>query len=137
MNPHDKFLCIIKYNCKDNVIQVVFRAVSHIIVTLCHMFLFLLGECLRFEWLDNVCMCTQLFSRVWLFCDPMGCSLAGSSVHGIFEARITLRGLSFRDPVSSVQLLSRVQLFATPWTAAHKGSLSITNSRSLPKLMSI
>ena len=31
--------------------------------------------------------------------------------------------------VSSVQLLSRVQLFATPWTAAHQASLSITNLR--------
>ena len=35
----------------------------------------------------------------------------------------------------SVQSLSRVQLFATPWTAAHQGSQSITNSQSLPKLM--
>ena len=38
---------------------------------------------------------------------------------------------------SSVQSLSRVQLFATPWTAEHQASLSVTNSRSLPKLMSI
>ena len=38
---------------------------------------------------------------------------------------------------SSVQSLSCVQLFATPWTAAHQASLSVTNSRSLPKLMSI
>ena len=38
---------------------------------------------------------------------------------------------------SSVQSLSRVQLFATPWTAACQASLSITNSQSLPKLMSI
>ena len=37
----------------------------------------------------------------------------------------------------SVQLLSRVQLFATPWTAARQASLSITKSRSLFKLMSI
>jgi len=36
---------------------------------------------------------------------------------------------------SSVQLLSRVQLFVTPWTAARQASLSITNSRSLFKLM--
>ena len=36
-----------------------------------------------------------------------------------------------------VQLLSRVQLFVTPWTAARQASLSITNSRSLLKLMSI
>ena len=39
--------------------------------------------------------------------------------------------------ISSVQLLSCVQLFATPWTTARQASLSITNSRSLPKLMSI
>ena len=38
---------------------------------------------------------------------------------------------------SPIQLLSCVQLFATPWTAAHQASLSITNSWSLPKLMSI
>ena len=38
---------------------------------------------------------------------------------------------------SSVQSLSRVQLFEAPWTAARQASLSITNSRSLLKLMSI
>ena len=38
---------------------------------------------------------------------------------------------------SLVQSLSCVQLFPTPWTAAHQASPSITNSRSLPKLMSI
>ena len=38
---------------------------------------------------------------------------------------------------SSVQSLSRVRLFATPWTTTSQASLSITNSRSLPKLMSI
>ena len=38
---------------------------------------------------------------------------------------------------SSVQLLSHVQLFATPWTAARQASLSITISRSPPKPMSL
>ena len=38
---------------------------------------------------------------------------------------------------SSVQLLSHVQLFATPQTAAHQALLSITNSRSLLKPVSI
>ena len=37
----------------------------------------------------------------------------------------------------SIQSLSRVRLFETPWTAVHQVSLSITNSRSLLKLMSI
>ena len=39
--------------------------------------------------------------------------------------------------VQSVQLLSCVQLFATPWTEVRQASLFITNSRSSPKLMSI
>ena len=39
--------------------------------------------------------------------------------------------------ISSVQSLSRVKLFATPWTAARQASLSITNSWSPPKPMSI
>ena len=38
---------------------------------------------------------------------------------------------------SSVQLLSHVQLFATPWTTARQASLSITNSQSILKLISI
>ena len=39
--------------------------------------------------------------------------------------------------LQSVQLLSHVWLFVTPWTAARQASLSITNSQSVPKLMSI
>ena len=41
------------------------------------------------------------------------------------------------NQVSSVQSLSCVQLFVTPWTSAHQASLSITNSWSLLKLMSV
>ena len=48
------------------------------------------------------------------------------------ESRVTLM-VQF----SSVQSLSHVRLFATPWTAVRQVSLSITNSRSLCKLMSI
>ena len=39
------------------------------------------------------------------------------------------------NSISSVQSLSHVRLFATPWTAAHQASLSITNSGSPPKPM--
>ena len=39
--------------------------------------------------------------------------------------------------ISSVQSLSRVRLFATPWIAARQSSLSITNSRNSPRLTSI
>ena len=41
-----------------------------------------------------------------------------------------------RDFRDSVQLLSGVRLWATPWTAARQASLSLTNSLSLPKLRS-
>ena len=54
-------------------------------------------------------------------------------LHKSFFPQIT----SPSHSVSSVQLLSRVQLSVTPWTIAHQVSLSITNSRSWLKLMSI
>ena len=49
------------------------------------------------------------------------------------DARVSVQ----RFLLSSLQSLSRVRLFATPWTAAHQASLSITNSQSLFKLMPI
>ena len=42
-----------------------------------------------------------------------------------------LKGKNLQPTFSSVQSLSRVLLFAIPWTAAHQASLSITNSQSL------
>ena len=51
--------------------------------------------------------------------------------HGLFPFFV------FSVQFCSVQSLSRVQLFVTPWTAARQASLSITNSQSLLKLMSI
>ena len=73
--------------------------------------------------------------------NPMDCSLPGSSVHGIFQARV-LEWVAIAFSItmvqfSSIQLLSRVHLFGTQWTAAHQASLSITNSQSLPKPISI
>ena len=44
---------------------------------------------------------------------------------------------NFPNPFSSVHSLSHIRLFATPWPAACQGSLSIKNSRSSPKPMSI
>ena len=49
----------------------------------------------------------------------------GSKISSIIRCNIILISLS------SVQSLSYVRLFVTPWTAAHLASLSITNSRSL------
>jgi len=44
----------------------------------------------------------------------------------IYNSKINLFGIFFQ--VSSVQLLSRVRLFLTPWSTAHQASLSITSS---------
>ena len=92
-------------------------------------------------------------------CNLMDCSLTGSFVHGILQARILewvaipFSRLSFQPrnqtwisciagsepPVqfSSVPSLSRVRLFATPWIAARQVTLSITNSWSSLRLTSI
>ena len=51
----------------------------------------------------------------------------------IWLIKVTLTDAEF----SSVQSLSHVRLFATPWTSAHQASLSITNSWSSPKPLSI
>ena len=51
--------------------------------------------------------------------------------------QIPCSDLCVKPSKSSVQSLSHVRLFATPWTAAHQASLSITNSWSLLKLMSV
>jgi len=50
---------------------------------------------------------------------------------------IPLTEIETKNTLSSVQSLSRVRLSATPWIAARQASLSITNSQSLLKLMSI
>ena len=74
-------------------------------------------------------------------CDPRDGSPPGSPVPGILQAR-TLEwvAISFSNACKwkvKVKSLSHVWLFVTPWTAAHQTSLSITNSQSLLKLMSI
>ena len=56
-----------------------------------------------------------------------------AAVHRVAKSRTWLSNCT----TSSVQRLSRVWIFAIPWTAARQASLSITNSQSLLKLMSI
>ena len=58
-------------------------------------------------------------------------------LHSLTSVISTKLRTSSTDPLSSVQLLSHVLLFATPRTAARQVSLSITSSQSLLKLMSI
>ena len=64
-----------------------------------------------------------------------------AAVYGVTQSRTRLKRLSSSSsssiPFSSVQSLSPVLTIATPWTATHQASLSIANSWSLLKLMSI
>ena len=65
-------------------------------------------------------------------------SLTSSSLWHLPTLTVVFPKLSFSSQsFSSVQSLSHVWLFATPWTAAHQASLSITKSRSSLKLTSI
>ena len=64
--------------------------------------------------------------------DSCNSSMAYNSIH---ESTFPIQYFCFQ--FSSVQSLSHVWLFATPWTAAHQASLSITHSLSLLKLISI
>ena len=68
------------------------------------------------------------------FCNPVDCGLAGFCHRGSPGKKA---GVGCQTLLSSVQLLSRVQLFVTPWTAARQTSLSINNCWNLLKLMSI
>ena len=54
-----------------------------------------------------------------------------------FQSLFLINNETSLQYVSSVQSLSHVRLFATPWITARQASLSITNSRSSPKLMCI
>ena len=79
--------------------------------------------------LQYSCLVNPMHGRAWW-----------ARVHAVTESWTRLFTHSFalnKVQFSSVQSLSRVRLFATPWTAACQASLSITNSWSLLKLMSI
>ena len=66
-------------------------------------------------------------------CNPMDCSLPGSSIHRIFQARVLeWVAISFSRAISSVQSLSRVRLFATPWTVAYQAPPSMEFSTVPP-----
>ena len=60
-----------------------------------------------------------------------------AAVYGVAQSRTRLQWLSSSSSSSSVQSLMHVRLFATPWIAARQASLSITSSRSSPKLTCI
>ena len=80
--------------------------------------------------------CTDLSRFAMSFGHPHKGPVFWSVVHSVTKEYTSHQSKHSFIQFSSVQSLS-VQLFATPWTAAHQASLSNTNSRSLPKLISI
>ena len=83
------------------------------------------------------CMKLKSESEVTQSCptlsDRMDCSPPGSSIHGIFQARVLeWVAISFSNAGKwkvKVKSLSRIRLFATPWTAAHQAPPSMRFSR--------
>ena len=72
-----------------------------------------------------------------IFLDQEVSKRVSSAVAGRFLSSVPPEKSTDLFQFSSIQLLSRVRLFTTPWTAARQASLSITNSRNSVKLTSI
>ena len=72
----------------------------------------------------------------WIEGSFIRCKVSMTSNHGNFMSHCARAWIN-RDQFSSVQSLSRVRFFATPWITAHQASLSVTNSRSSLRLNSI
>ena len=101
----------------------------------------------------SACAGSQVISHstTWIFAAPWTVALQVPLPGGVFQqrdkissptvflAQIPCGCLRKQDifQFSSVQSLSHVRIFVTPWIAAHQASLSITNSRSLLRLTSI
>ena len=90
----------------------------------------LLHVCVWSLWLQGLLLVPHIREPLRGVCPPPSCSRIPTLAAPTCDAHTPLQ-------YSSVQSLSRVWLFATPWTAARQASLSITNSQSLLKLMSI
>ena len=80
---------------------------------------------------DTLPITEVLIEQVQNFCDGF---LKGK---GLVSMKLQVKQVEVFIPLSSVLSLSHVRLCATPWTAECQASLSITNSRSMLKLMSI
>ena len=84
---------------------------------------------------DIIAELIPCWASIWLFCTFA--LLNQVQPDSTSEKSTNPTGIRLDISFSSVQSLSRVRLFATPWIAAHQASLSITNSWSSLRLMSI
>ena len=91
-------------------------------------------------WEDSLEVGIATHSSILAWRIPQTEEPGGLQSHGVAKSQTQQKQLSMPTQwlyISSVQSLSRVPLFATPWIAAHQASLSITNSRSSLRLTSI
>ena len=82
---------------------------------------------------QSKCSFTNVSDIHWISCTSQVLSKEPSLVSQTYS--LTWKRLLIKEGDSSVQLLSSVRLFTTPWTTACQASLSITNGRSLLKLI--
>ena len=92
------------------------------------------GSCIEPEL--AICFTYDNIHISMLFCPINASSPSPTEFKRLFYTSLSLLVWHIGSSFSSVQWLSRVQLFATPWITARQASLSITNSRSSPRLMS-
>ena len=98
-----------------------------------------------FNWSQSVfkqyhtisCIVWEAYNNVFFFTLSGFCAIFSDTFYPMCVVKPTKHCHYFCYQFSSVQLLSRVQLFATPWITARQASLSITNSRNSPRLTSI
>ena len=83
------------------------------------------------------CLGSHRVGHDWSDLAAAAAAAAGHLSSLCLSCRICKKGAERDIQFSSVQLLSHVQLFATPWITARQASLSIINSWSLLKLMSV
>ena len=121
---------------KDNLYQYCFSPLFHLLICYSSFRSQLRWYFHREDFTDFWCEASFSVCTVYLFYN-----ICGSWHSPLFSVIILYKSVfsSREDSVqfSSVQSLSRVQLFVTPWTAAREVSLPITNSQSLLKLISI
>ena len=117
-------------NLRLDLLLISFWFSSNVVLTL-------LLYCLNYELLINLtrlCCCCCLSAKSCLtLCDPMNCTLPGSSVPGILQARaLEWVAIAFFNAWKwkvKVKSLSWVWLLETPWTAAHQAPLSMGFAR--------
>ena len=111
----------------------------------CHVTLVMFRSKGKVAWLEGLCLNAvslqqkknSVIGTLFLPIHKLWClyCVTKAKFHNLHLEELMI--VSCNSKFSSVQSLSRVWLFVTPWTAARQASLSITNSRSLLKRMSI